>query len=851
MVTQPPLTPGKTMNDNRPIGDEAFPIWPEATLVGRTAELADLAARVAAGRRLLTLTGPGGIGKTRLAVHLARRIAANGTPRVVMLGLAELAREADVLAALAAALDVRVDLSAAASTIPDDLRAELDAMPTLLVLDNAEHLAELGALVNRLLVAVPSLQVLVTSQRRLVLSIEEEIPVGVLEVPSRGADDADPMSAAVRLFVQQGGRARTDLTFGEPELRIAGEITRQLDGLPLAIELAAARLRVLSLPDLRERLAAGLPLLSGGARDLPTRQRAMRDTIRWGYDLLAPREQTLLRRLSVFADGFELRAAEAICADPDGGTSAASSASLASGDVLDLLTALEDASFLTSTDSPATGRRFRLLETIRQFSREALEATGEQNDLARRHAAWFSAQAERAEPQLTGAGLAGWLAWLDGNLANLRRAAETSFTIGPAGPGVTLVGALWRYWDIRGQLGEARVAMEQALPHLGEVAAPVRATLLTSLGNIVSDLGQYQRAEQLYTEALAIRRAEDDDGDVAGLLNILGILLRTTGQHDRARALHRESLGIRTRRGETRGIGLSHLYLGQVALAEGALDAARAESTEALRLLREAGDADQTAYALHTLGLIALEAGRTAAAGDLLREAESAFVALGDRFGVAYARQGLGRLALAEGRRPAAAAALAQALDLRRDIGYVWGVVDSVAAIGHLAVAAGRFDVGLCCLLMADQRRQELGAPPTASERTRDDRARQQAQSHLGAAVAAPITDEVAVMAPERLVDLAFSTATELASTADSLDAAPSPPPAGTQSTDARRQYGLTAREREILVHVADGQSDREIADLLFLSRRTVSEHVRHILGKMDVPSRTAATALALRTGLV
>ena len=840
------------MNENRPIGDEAFPIWPEATLVGRTAELERLAARIATGQRLLTISGPGGIGKTRLAVHLARRIAASGTPRVVMLGLAELSRDADVLPALAAALDVRVDFPAGALAIPDELWAEWAATPTLLLLDNAEHLAGLGGLVNQLLIAVPTLQVLVTSQRRLSLSIEEEMPVGTLAVPSpKRVDDSGTMPAAVQLFMQQGARASADLIFGERELRIVGEITQQLDGLPLAIELAAARLRVLSLTELRERLAAGLPVLSGGARDLPARQRAMRDTIRWGYDLLALREQALLRRLSVFADGFELRAAESICADPGDGNGPSLSAVIASDDVLDLLTALEDASFLTSVDAPATGRRFRLLETIRQFSREALEAAGEHDLLARRHAAWFAAQAERAQPQLTGAGLAGWLAWLDGNAANLRRAAETSFTIGPVGPGVALVGALWRYWDIRGQLGDARTAMEQALPHLDEVDAPVRATLMTSLGNVVSDLGQYQRAEQLYAEALAIRRAGNDDGEVAGLLNILGILLRTIGETGRARALHEESLSIRTRRGETRGIGLSHLNLGQVALAEGKREAARAEATEALRLVRDAGDADQTAYVLHTLGLIALDDGRRTTADDLLREAEAAFVALGDRFGMAYAQQGLGHLALAEGRLPAAGAHFAQALDLRRDIGYVWGVVDSLDGIGQLAVAARQTDVGLRCLLMADRRRRELGAPPTASERRRSQRSLDRARALLGLDAADVAADEVTVITPERLVHQALSVATALAESADNSNAPPARPAAGFAVTADSRGYGLTGREREILVHVADGKSDREIADMLFLSRRTVSEHVRHILGKMDVPSRTAATALALRAGMV
>ncbi len=803
----------------------------------------------------MTVTGPGGVGKTRLVTHLARQIAAAESLRVVLVPLSELRQVPDVIQSIASVLDVRViPFDLAGDQVPEAVAGELAQTATLLVLDNAEHLRDLAGLVDHLLALTPSLQVIVTSQRRLALGSEREYPVAPLALPERGKrTGAQGSSAAVELFAHHAHRVWPEFDLTPAMLPVVTEICRQVDGVPLAIELAAARLRILSPTQLRDRLAAGLPALGGGPRDLPARQQTIRSAIAWGYDLLSPTEQRLFRRLAVFIDGFDLAAAEQICADPDDQTTDGSA--IAADAVVESLTGLADASLLMTETRDHGERRFQMLGIIRRFGLEMLEQSGEWDGVRRRHAAWFTGRGVLAEPALLGGEQADWLRWLDGNAANIRAAEETAFTVGPAADGVRLVGALWRYWDIRGQLAEARRAMERALPHLATVPPADQATLMTSLGHVLSDLGEYVRAERLYTDALAIRRDGDDPGQVAGLLNILGILLQTRGEMARARTLHQESLAIRTDRSEPRGIALSHLNLGRVAYHLGACEQAVGHEAQAVAILDGIGDQDQIAYSCHAIGLTAIRMGQTESAREMLTRSEALFVELGDRFGVAYARQALGRLALLDGDLPRAADLMGHAIDLRRDIGYVWGVMDSIEGIGGLAARAGRPEVALRLLLAAARFRDVLGAPLDEIDQRRHAATIAKVRRELGRVRATESASRSGLMSRDQAADLALSLTTELA--ADVPEAIGATSRAATRplgipaSAATATQYHLTPREREVLSLVAEGKSDREIADGLFLSRRTVSEHVRHILGKLETPTRTAATALALRAGLI
>ena len=837
----------------RPAGDDQFPIWPAETLIGRANDLARLTALIEAGTRLVTVTGPGGVGKTRLVTHLARQIAAAESLRVVLVPLSDLRQVPEVIQAIAAVLDVRVipfDLTGDQG--PEAVAGELAETATLLVLDNAEHLRGLSGLVDQLLAATPTLQVLVTSQRRLALGVEREYPVAPLALPIGGNRGGPPRSsAAVELFALHAHRVWPEFDLTPAMLPVVTEICRQVDGVPLAIELAAARLRILSPTQLRDRLAAGLPALGGGPRDLPARQQTIRSAIAWGYDLLSPTEQRLFRRLAVFIDGFDLVAAEQICSDPD---DQADPDAISADAVVELLSGLADASLLMSETRDQGERRFQMLGIIRRFGLELFEQSGEWDPIRRRHADWYSSRGVLAEPALLGSEQADWLRWLDGNAANIRAAEETAFTVGPAADGVRLVGALWRYWDIRGQLAEARRAMERALPHLATVPPADQATLMTSLGHVLSDLGEYVRAERLYTDALAIRRDGDDPGQVAGLLNILGILLQTRGELGRARTLHQESLAIRTDRNEPRGVALSHLNLGRVAYHLGDYEQAAEHEAKAIAILHEIGDQDQIAYSCHAIGLTAIRMGQAESAREMLTRSETLFVELGDRFGVAYARQALGNLALLDGDLPRAADLMGQSIDLRRDIGYAWGVIDSAEGIGALAARSGRPEVALRLLLAANRFRDVLGAPLDEADQRRHDGTVAKVRRELGRVRATESASRAGLMSRDQTADLALSLTTELAVALPDVVATP---PTSTRSLGTpaaavpAAQFHLTPREREVLSLVAEGKSDREIADGLFLSRRTVSEHVRHILGKLETPTRTAATALALRAGLI
>ncbi len=836
-----------------PDGDDQFPIWPADSLIGRADDVPRITALLEAGTRLITVTGPGGVGKTRLVIHLARRIAAEESRRVVLVPLSDVRQVADAIRSIASVLDVRaIPSELGGDELPEGVASALGESGTLLVLDNAEQLPALAGLVDKLLMATPSLQIVVTSQRRLVLGIEREEQIAPLSLPDGLRPTVSTGSApALELFTFHARRVWPEFALTPAMLPVVTEICRQVDGVPLAIELAAARLRILSTSQLRDRLAAGLPALGGGPRDLPARQQTIRSAIAWGYDLLSHTEQRLFRRLAVFIDGFDLVAAEQLCADPD---DQPGHAPIAPDAVADLLSGLADASFLTSESRDHGERRFLMLGIIRRFGLELLEQSGEGERVRRRHAAWYAGRAVLAEPALLGSKQADWLRWLDSNAGNLRTAEETAFTVGPVSDGVRLVGSLWRYWDIRGQLAEARWAMERALPHLDAVPPAAQATLLTSLGHVLSDLGEYERAERLYADALAIRRDGDDPGQVAGLLNILGILLQTRGEFERARSLHQESLAIRTRRQEQRGVALSLLNLGRVAFHLGDCDRAAEQEAEAIAILHEIGDQDQIAYACHAIGLTAVRQGQSESARELLTRSEGLFVDLGDRFGVANARQALGHIALLDGDLARAADLMGQAIDLRGDIGYVWGVVDSTEGIGELAARAGRPEIALRLLLAANRFRDVLGAPLDDTDQHRHAATVGRLRRQLGRVRAAESVSRAGLMSRNQTAELALTLATELAAAIpDETTLRPIATERMGVSTNANptTQYNLTPREREVLSLVAEGKSDREIADDLFLSRRTVSEHVRHILGKLETPTRTAATALALRAGLI
>jgi predicted ATPase len=625
---------------------------PPTRLIGREAELARATALLRGeGVRLLTLTGPPGVGKTRLALALAHDLrdadgAPDGAPLpdgVALVPLAAVADPALVLPAVAAGLGVPEPRSGG-STL-DALAGRLAGRRLLLVLDNLEQLTAAAPDVAALLARCPGLAVLATSRAPLRLRGEREFPVPPLALPDAAAPDgwAGPDRAAleacpaVALFLERAGDARSDPAPTDADLAAVAELCRRLDGLPLAIELAAARAKVLPPRALLARLTRALPLLTEGARDLPARQRTLRDAIAWSYDLLEPGEQALFRRLAVFPGDFDFAAAGAVDAGP--GT-------------LDALARLVDHSLVRLAPAPDGEPRFHLLETLREFAGERLAERGGEAAARRGHARHFLALAERAAAQLHGPRQGAWLDYLERERHNLRAALRWALDRGEASVGLRLGAALWWFWFVRGRWQEGRswLAALLALPSPGgdgdDPTARARSRALTGAGFLAEYMDHSSAALELLAAGQAAAAAAGDVPGVALALQGQGTVAGHNGNHGRARPLLRR-----------------------------AAEAARA-----------AGDDHLTAWSLNTLGFADLAEGNWSDAGARLEEALSLRRAAGDDWGIATSLSDLGKVALAVGDVATARARYEECLAIRRRLGHLQGIF---LALGGLARVAG------------------------------------------------------------------------------------------------------------------------------------------------------------------
>ncbi len=458
-----------------------------------------------------------------------------------------------------------------------------------------------------LLSACPGLTLIVTSRLPLHIRGEREFPVEPLQLPKAATQSLDSIaqSYAVRLFVETAQRVRPGFALTEANAATVAEICQRLDGLPLAIELAAARMKVLSVSALLARLANRLSVLTGGPRDLPDRQQTLRDTIAWSYHLLTPEEQTHFARMSVFAGGASLGAAEAVAA---GG----------SGDVLTILTSLIDHSLLRQ-DAQDDEPRLVMLETIREYARERLADSGEDQATRDRHAAWCLALASAAGLRLYGPEQYAWLERLDLEGDNLRAALDWLSARGDPGDALHLTTVLWRYWEIRGQLREAQTRLEAALARASAEQSPARAKALNNLGNVYLDMGEPGEAVIRYEASLKMRRSLDDPEGTADTLNNLGLVALGQADTATARTRHEESLAIRRELGDPWGIALSLSNLGDVANVDRDFDTAERLHQEALDIRRQLGEPRAIGYSLNNLGESALGKGDLPKAGELFR----------------------------------------------------------------------------------------------------------------------------------------------------------------------------------------------------------------------------------------
>ncbi len=618
------------------------------SFIGREWETSEAKRLLNAGR-LLTLTGPGGSGKTSLALRVASELLDSEHGEefedgVVFVALAPIADPDLVISTIAQTLGVR---ETAGGSLLDHLKAALREKRMLLVLDNFEQVLSAASLVNDLLAASPRLKILVTSRAVLRLRGEKDYPVPPLALPEAGRElNADGLSryAAVALFVERALDAKPDFRVTDENASAVAEICARLDGLPLAIELAAARVRLLPPQALLARLARRLPLLVGGARDLPARQRTLRDTIAWSYNLLGPAEQALVRWLGVFVGGFTLEAAEAVCAGES--------------DLLDGLGSLVDKSLLLQ-DERHGEPRFRMLETIREYALEVLDVREEATEIRRRHAMHFLAVAQAAEPELQQAEQATWFNRLEREHDNLRAAVRWLLESNDAELALRLAGALGRFWEVRGFLSEGQHWLDRSLERAGAAQPPAsaraKAAALGAAGTLAFVRSDHERAAALLEESLPLWRELGNRAGVATSLHNLSRVRFYQGDHERAVALCEESLALRRELADKRGVAMSLNTLGVIARNRGDQTAARRLYEESLGLFRDLGDQWGIGLLLNNLARVARDLGDWTWTTKLCAESLALFREVGDRHGVAWVLSNLAIVAQSRGAWDAAA----------------------------------------------------------------------------------------------------------------------------------------------------------------------------------------------------
>jgi len=741
---------------------------PVTRLIGREQELVEIGACLLASR-LVTLTGTGGVGKTRLAIEVARQVAEDYAQGVWFVELAPIVESALVIPTVASTLSVQ---EAAGHALLQTLIDHLGAKQALLVLDNCEHLIDACAqLVDTLLRNCPHLRILATSRQSLGLTGEVAFRIPSLTVPpdlSRKAGgekrlhgesaEKDQMPVileyeAARLFVERAHQARPAFRLSARHAEPISRICRQLDGIPLAIELAAARLQVLSIEEIDARLEDRFRLLTGGSRTALPRQQTLQAALDWSYDLLSPEERQLLQRLSVFVGGWTLEATEAVCSGEE----------IEARQMLDLLASLVDKS-LVIAEEWEDKTRYRLLESVRQYSRERLQASREERHWRDRHLQFYLSLAEEAEPELTGVAQTEWLERLESEHDNLRAALIWSRQEKKcAEAGLRLAGACWRFWNIRGYWSEGREHLQAILSQ--EAAGPqtpARARALNAVGHMAFDQGDYTAARAFYEESLAIfRKLGDKQGialslgnlgnvaysqgayataralfeqglpelresgnkwGVAGSLNSLGNVAKDQGEYTRASSLYRESLALRRELGDRHGLAYTLLNLGNVAYLQGDYAAARTPFEECLAEFRELGDKWGVAGSLNSLGLIALYQGDYATACALLEECLAVFRELGDRRGVAASLNSLGLVAYRQGDNAVAWNVLGESLAINRELGDKWGIAESLQALAALAAGWGQKERAARLWAAAEALREAIGAPLPPKDKEQIDR---------------------------------------------------------------------------------------------------------------------------------
>lgn len=670
---------------------------PRTSLIGREREVARAADLLRqADVRLLSLTGAGGAGKTRLAIAVAAAVASNFSGGVQFVGLASITHADLVATALAKSLDVQ---QVPTRSIPELLSNYLlDTGPFLFVLDNFEQVLPAATVVAEILSACPALKMLVTSRACLHVYGEHEFPVSPLE-----------QASAVQLFVQRATAVRPNFAVTEENSGAIREICSRLDGLPLAIELAAARTKLLSPKSILDRLQSRLQLLTGGALDLPERQQTLRNTIEWSHGLLNEAEQKLFRRSSVFTGGCTMEAVEAACnTSYDLGI-----------DLFDGLSSLVDKNLLQRTNQFDSEARFTMLETIREYANERLVSSGEEAATRQAHAAYCLVLAEEGNPELSPADRVQWLSLCDQEIDNFRCALDWLFDTKQLDWALRLCMALFRFWDMREHLAEGRSRLEIVLRLAGDGYTQQRARIGIFLGALSTALGDFSAAQRFSQQSLQLYQELSDHWGIAASLNALGIEARDSGDYETAQSYFERTLEYWRSLPNSIDTARCLHNLANAAKSRGDYPRAQLALREATEIFEEVRDRSGAAWSINQLGDIMREQGNLDAAADQYRRALKAFREAADRWGCARSLTDLGYVHCERKQYDIAHQAYREALEVFAELGHKRGMARALEGSACLAAAQGQAARALKLAAAAEHIRRLVSAHLLQAEQSK------------------------------------------------------------------------------------------------------------------------------------